>query len=333
MKDTLGDPAWPDDFWKPSTPRAEAMDPAPLEAGVRAIEERGWPVHAFLVVRHGRLVLERYGEDGGRPLGPDDRHELHSTAKTVTSALVGIAIAEGRIPGVQVRVGPHFREGEIENRSPAKDRITLEDLLTMRSGLAFEEGKEHQRFLEPPCAAARFLSRPMVAEPGTGWNYSSGDSQIVAEVLRRVTGLDPGAWARQRIFGPLGIGEVRWDADTGGTTFGGFGLWLRPRDLARLGWMLLSRGRWMGEAIVPAAWIEACTTPRVDTGSPAGAYGYHCWVPKVGGFATRGYMGQFMYAFPDRELMAVFTAGLPPPPQADAMIDAFVSEFVLPAVR
>ncbi len=78
--------------------------------------------------------------------------------------------------------------------------------------------------------------------------------------------------------------------------------------------------------------IDACTAARVDTGLPSGAYGHHCWVPKVGGFGTRGYMGQFVYPFPARDLVAVFTAGLPPPPQAEATIDALVSDFVLPAV-
>jgi CubicO group peptidase (beta-lactamase class C family) len=332
MKDTLGDPAWPDDFWERSTPEAEGLDPEGLGAAVRVVEERGWPVHSLLVVRHGRLVLERYGTDAGRQLGPDDVHELHSTAKTVTAAVLGMAIAERRIAGVRIRVLDYFRDPEIGNRSPAKERMTLEDLLTMRSGLVYQEGSE--RLADPPSAALAFLSRPMAAEPGTRFNYSSADSQVIAEILRRATGIDPGAWARARIFEPLGIRNVRWDADASGTTFGGFGLWLRPRDLARFGWMLLSRGRWKGEAIVPEEWIATSTRPHVDTGEwPSGAYGYQCWAPRVGGFATRGYMGQFVYAFPDRDLMAVFTGGLPPPPQADAMIDGLLREFILPAVK
>lgn len=332
MRDTLGDPAWPDDFWKASAPATEGVDADRLRAAVRSVEERALPVHAFLVARNGRLVLERYGVDAGRQLGPDDLHELYSTAKTVTAMLLGMAIAERRVAGVRARALEHFGEAEIGDRSAAKERITLEDLLTMRSGLEFREGSEHELFFQPPAAAVRFLSRPMVAEPGTRWNYSTGNSQILAEILRRATGVDPGAWARQRIFEPLGIRRVRWGTDAGGTTFGGFGLWLRPRDLARLGWMLLRRGRWMGEAVVPGGWIDASARALVETGQPAGGYGYHCWMPKVGGFATRGYLGQTVYLFPDRDLLVLFNAALRPE-QAEIVLDGLVEGHVLPAVR
>jgi CubicO group peptidase (beta-lactamase class C family) len=332
LKDTLRDLAWPDDFWIASTPEAEGLDPDGLEAAVRAIDERGLPIHAFLAVRHGKLILERYGMDGGRQLGPGDLRELFSTAKTVTAALVGLAIREGRLPGLSARALTYFPGGEIEDRSAAKEWITLEDLLTMRSGLAFQEGNEHQRFFEPPSAAARFLSRPMVAEPGTRWNYSGGDSQILAEILRRATGVDPGEWARRRIFEPLGIRDLRWQADAGGTTFGGFGLWMRPRDLARFGWMLLRGGRWKDREVVPGEWVASFTRGRVPTSSPAGTYAYHCWAPRIGGFATRGYMGQSMYAFANRDLLVLFNAALQPD-QAEIILDELVRGFVLPAVR
>jgi hypothetical protein len=96
--------------------------------------------------------------------------------------------------------------------------------------------------------------------------------------------------------------------------------------------MLLRRGRWKGERVVPGEWIDASTRQLVDTGEPAGAYGYHCWAPKVGGFATRGYKGHSVYAFPDRDLLVLFNAALPPA-QAETVLDGLVKEYVFPAVR
>lgn len=331
LRDHLGDPASPDDFWRASTPAAEGMDGAKLEAAVQAIQARGLAIHSFLVARRGRLVLERYGADAGRPLGPGDAHALYSTTKTFTGALVGIALAEGRLASVSAPVLDFFDADEVRGHPPAKIRMRVEDLLTMRSGLDYLEGVDDPLF-GLPAAAAALLSQDQAAEPGTAWNYSSGDAHVLAEILRRATGEPPRAYAEKRLFAKLGIPSVRWDADPGGTSYGGFGLWLRPRDLARFGQLLLAEGRWKGEQVIPAAWIAASTHPRVPTPWAAGAYGYQCWIPSFGGFATRGSMGQDMYVFPDRALVVVFTGALPYQ-RADEVLDGLVREFVLAAVK
>ena len=337
MKDYLGDPAFPDDVWAAAEPEAEGMDRAPLEAGLAHIDSQGLGVHSLLLVRRGRIVLERYGSDEGRRLTPADAHQLHSTTKTLTSMLIGLAISEGRLPSVDAPVVDYFEEGEIELRSPAKDRIAIGDLLTMRSGLDYEEGlPENGRIMAEEYAAKVFLSRRMVADPGTRWNYSTGDSQILSEVLRRVTGKTPLEYARERLLEPLGIRDFEWGADRGGTQRGGTGLSMRPRDLARFGWMLLCGGRWNGAQRVPEAWLQVATRKHVvaDSGyTPGEVYGYHCWIPRFGGFATRGYMGQNMYVLPELELLAVFTGALVPTENADATLDDFVSTYILPAVR
>jgi len=311
------------------------MDPAPLRAGLADIESRRLLVHSLLVIRHGRRVLERCGVDQGRQLTPADAHEMYSTTKTLTSMLVGLALADGLIPSVRARAVEYFERGELERSSPAKDRITVEDLLTMRSGLEFEAGlDENSVAFAEECAARVFLSRRMVADPGVRWNYSSADSQILAEILRRVTGKTPLEYACELLLTPLGVRDVRWGADGGGTQFGGTGLSLRPRDLARFGWMLLCHGRWTGTQLVPAAWVETATQQHVVATSgytPGEAYGYHCWIPRFGGFSTHGYMGQHLYVLPDRDLAVVFSGALVPPERADATLDDFVSRFILPA--
>ena len=337
MKDYLGDTAFFEDLWAESSTEAEGMDSAPLLDALADIESRDIGVHSLLVVRNGRCVLERYGVEEGRQLTPADLRILHSTTKTMTSMLVGIAVGEGRIPSLQSRAADYFEAGEVADRSPAKDRITLEDLLTMRSGLDYSEGvTDNSKAFASECAARVILSRRMVAEPGTQWNYSTADSQILAEIVRRATGKTPLEYATERILAPLGIREVRWSADRGGTNVGGSRLYLRPRDLARFGWMLLSGGRAGDEQLVPETWIETATRQHVlaTTGYVVDeGYGYHCWMPSFGGFATRGYMGQNMYVLPDLKLVVVFTGLLKPSETADTTLDRLMSSFILPAVR
>ncbi len=333
LRDYLGDPAFPDDVWKASTPEAEGMDGKRLEAAVAAALTRNHVLHAFLVLRHGKLVLERYGTVNGRQLTPADLHELHSTTKTFTGTLIGLAIADGKLASVRAPVMPFFQGADLRDRDPRKAKLTVEDLLTMRSGLEYHEGQDDRYFHLEACAAEAFLGRPLAADPGSRWNYSTGDSQVLAELVRRTTGKTPLAYAEEKLFAPLGIRDVRWLADGSGTQFGGYGLFLRPRDLARFGQLLAGRGRWKGAQLVPAAWLAEATRAHVET-PWAGAYAYQGWIPSGVpiAFATRGYQGQNMYVFPDLDLVVVFNAAMPYQ-TADVDLDALVAEFVLPAVK
>jgi CubicO group peptidase (beta-lactamase class C family) len=332
LLDLPGSPASPDGFWKRSTPEAEGMNAARLAAGAAAIARRKLAIHAFLVVRHGKLVLERYGKDRGRQLGPEDMHELHSVTKTLTAALVGLAIADGKIASVKARALDWFPGDGIAERE-AKAGMTVEDLLTMRSGLRYDEGASEGLFREATCAAEAVLAEPLLFDPGKRWSYSSGNFQILAEIVRRATGKLPLAYADERILRPLGITDVRWGSDEGGTQLGGWGLFLRPRDLARFGYLYLQAGRWEGRQVLPEAWVIESMKERTDT-PWAGGYGYGGWIPRVGvpAFTMRGYLGQEVYVFPRKDLVVVFTADLPPG-EADRITDELVREYVLAAVE
>lgn len=331
LKDYLGDPAFVDDLFEVSAPERVGMDEAKLLAAVREAERRRLPLHAFLVLRKGKLVLERYGTNEGQQLTPRDAHELHSTTKTVTGTLVGLAIADGRIPSVSAAVLPYFTGSSLGEHVNGKEKLTIEDLLTMRSGLGYFEGGDDALFHGTGSSAERILSRPLVAEPGTRFCYSSADSQILAEVVRRATGRSPLELATARIFAPLGIAKVDWRADASSTEYGGWGLSLRPRDLARFGLVYLSGGLFFGKRIVPEAWIREAIQPRVKTDSTS-AYGYHLWVSRFGGFATHGYQGQNMYLFPELELLVVFNGALPSD-SSDYELDRLVKGFILKAVK
>lgn len=316
-----------DSYWTFSTPQAEGLDPARLESALKALAPH--EVHSFMVIRHGRIVLDAYGRDreAKKDLGPDDLHELHSVTKSVTSTLLAIAQEEGRVPGFEAKAMDWFAKDGIQNPSVAKSAMTLADLITMRSGLQWEEGPDDPLFFDPPNAAKAILDRPITGQVGTTWKYSSGNSQILGEILRRATGQAPRDYADARLFGPLGITNYVWKADKAGTSYGGWGLFMRPRDLARFGYLCLKGGVWKGKRLVSEARLKEATRPRCTT-PWGGQYAYHWWVPEIGGFAARGYLGQMIYAFPDQDLLIVVTANLPNE-QAATILDGVVKTHFL----
>jgi CubicO group peptidase (beta-lactamase class C family) len=233
LRDYLGDPAYPDDFWTSTTPAAANVDDAVLEQAVKMIANTKLEIHSFLVARYGRIVFEHYGWSTGsnsddpnqtnHQVVPTERYPVNSTTKSFLSALVGIAIADGLIPGVSDLVVPHFPEYQpLDAPSMDKDSITIEDLLTMRSGLQYDGTVDDDVISQATDPAQIMLSRPVVDTPvGQVWNYSSGGSDIIAALLRKVTGQTPLDYANQKLFGALGFANVTWGSSTNGTNHGG----------------------------------------------------------------------------------------------------------------
>jgi CubicO group peptidase (beta-lactamase class C family) len=344
LVDFLDDADYPDDFWQTASLADSDIDAAPLNDALARISTQKLEIHSFLILRRGRLVFERYGWKRGlnvddtdksqHQVVPTERHLLHSTTKSITSSLVGIAIDEGLIGGVEDLVLPYFPEFQpVAEPSADKDAMTLEDLLTMRSGLQWQEGVNEEAVFDAPDPAQVMLSRPLVDTPvGTVWNYSSAGSDVIAAILRKVTAQTPLDYADEKLFEPLGIPDVTWLAAPNGTNHGGWGLSLEPRQMARFGELYRNRGVWNGEQVVPAEWTDTATAVRCDT-PWNGEYGYHFWIPRIAGFfGTRGAYGQTIYVNRELELVVVFTADLPNN-SADRILDDLVRDFVVPAVK
>jgi len=341
LRDFLGDPNFVDSFWQPAGVGESKIDPAPLEQALRLIESSGWEIHSFLVAKKGRLVFERYGwNTGENPADPNklphqvlpsERQLQFSTTKSFLSALVGIAIGEGAISGLSAHAADSFADYAMLDPSADKSSITLENLLTMRSGLEFDEGD--QSTFGTPDPARAMLSRRVIDLPvGTIWNYSSGGANIVAEMLRVATGKTPLEYGNDKLFGPLGIASPPWDAGQSGTNFGGFGLSLSAREMARFGELFRNSGNWQGKAIVPSTWTDESTAPRCST-LWGGRYGYLWWVPDLPGFFNAlGSFGQMIYVSRERGLVIVFTAYM----QNDVAknnLERLVRDYVLPATQ
>jgi CubicO group peptidase (beta-lactamase class C family) len=227
-------------------------------------------------------------------------------------------------------------------RTPDKDKITLRHLLTMSAGLEWHEidtsytdvANSEIRMDRAPDPYRYALEQAVVAPPGHVWNYNSGSSEVMGAVLKKATGKALDALARTLLFEPLGIADVEWFPYALGNPSAAAGLRLRPRDLAKIGQLVLQHGAWNGIQIVPRAWIEASTAPQIS-GPDGLSYGYQFWLghAHVDG-RTVGIGGQRVLIVPALDLMVVVNAGLYKSPLQvqTSVVTAIFDRFVLKAV-
>ncbi len=254
---------------------------------------------SLLVARDGRLVFERYYNG----VQAADRLPIFSITKSVVSALVGIALADGDLPSIDDRLVDLLPDAFGPETVPRARSITLRHLLTMTAGF----GPNYSYVLEDPVPT--LVNRPLFSAPGTTFGYDSGSSDLLSAVLTRATGMTAAQYAQRHLFGPLGIREPRWPPLTQGVSRGGSGLLLRPRDLLAFGQLYLDGGEWRGRQIVPAAWARAATRTQVRLGGGRG-YGYNWWTergpPRF--FAAFGHLGQTIVVFPRLDEVVVLTS-------------------------
>jgi len=302
------------DGWTVASADDVDMDPQALEGLVNAVVrgEAGVP-HSLLVARHGRLVLEEYFHG----FGAEDLHRLASCTKSVSSLLVGLAIQHGTIEGAHARLADFFPEDR-SVLGEGWESLTLEHLLTMSMALDWDqEGAENLHGTGPEFFR-RVLTRRVSGTPGADWAYVSANVNLLAGVIHRATGMHADAFAEAKLFQPLGIRSWNWEyMKTGGFNLMDGSLQLLPRDMARIGQMVLDGGRWEGRQIVDEGWITATTTHHLDTGEWAAGYGYLWWlmtasvgeehpVPAV---LANGWGSQFIAVFPSLDMVVVTTGG------------------------
>jgi CubicO group peptidase (beta-lactamase class C family) len=317
------------DGWQVDTPESVGLSSETLCPMVKWLDNwKQGDVHAVLVVRHDKLVFEHYftgcDEYWGLEVdqvafGPQTKHDERSVSKSVTALVVGIAIDRGWIKSIDQPVLSFFPEYS-DLRSPEKNRITLRDLLTMSSGLEWHESdipytdaknsENRMNFSSDPFRFA--LRQPVVAPPGKVWNYNSGSSELLGAILWKATGKPVDQLARTLLFEPLGITDVEWyRLGRLNLPSAAGGLRLRPRDLAKIGQLILQHGSWNGKQVVPASWIAAATAPQLTVGPYS--YGYQFWLGRSGTVpwvAAMGLGGQRLFIIPALDLVVVTNAGL-----------------------
>lgn len=268
---------------------------------------------SLLVVKDGRLVVERYFGGAGR----ESLHDVRSVTKSVVSALAGIVIARGDIPRVEHAIGGYL-DSLVSDLEPEKAAITIEQLLTMTGGFRWDESGGFGDYLEWIHSNDHLdylLRRPLVAEPGTLFTYNSAAVHLLGVVLEQATGMDLPQLADEVLFGRIGVSRSSWEPLAGGFHNGGAGLDLRPRDLARFGQLYLQRGASGTLRVIPADWTERSTASRFgwrfDSGALLGiSYGFLWWVvPEAREplYLAWGYGGQYVVVVPMLNLVLVTT--------------------------
>jgi CubicO group peptidase (beta-lactamase class C family) len=270
----LAQTVWPDAEWQRATPEEAGMDSRALAALVEYGANA--KMDSLVVVRHGKIVAEAYYA----PFAQGMKHRVNSATKGVVAALTGIAIDKGLLPAPGTLLTDLFADRSMAGLDARKKQITLQHVLDMTSGIQWAEPLVEGAVPQELIAMERsrdwvqyVLDRPMATDPGATFNYSSGNSQLLSELIARRTGMDTQDYAAQELFKPLGIRDFRWRRDAQGRSIGGWGLYLHTRDMARIGLLYLHRGQWKDQQVVPAAWVDKVFNATVPM-SPGGAWRY-----------------------------------------------------------
>jgi CubicO group peptidase (beta-lactamase class C family) len=303
-------------------------------------------IHSLVIVRNGCLVLDEYfnGYDS------DDLHSCFSVTKSVSSALMGVALDKGFIDSVGVFMRGYFLDYQDIDWSGGKDRISIRNMLTMTSGLEWEElatpysdpGNSHNQMTRAKDWISFVLQRPMENTPGSAFKYNTGTSNMFAVIIREATGMPIDRFAQQYLFEPLAITDAYWNRDPQSNPCAGGsqgGVKLRPRDLAKIGSVYLNHGEWNHNQVISPEWIEESTSMHVDFGG-GGGYGYQWWITVfdigdriIDAFYALGYGGQYVFIMADLSMIVAFTGGGYGYNYAYTQVYEIMSEYILPAVE
>ena len=357
---------WPTEGFQTSTPEEQGMDSAKLLDMLNFYEEQhaNDPTNAIdsiTIVRNGYVVADTYFN----PLYPADKlHVIHSCAKSIMSALIGIAIEQGHIKNVDVPVIEFFKDKGYEITDQRMAEVTLHDLLSMQTGIRSQDSFLYEwRGLFKAMATddwvAHTLSLPMDVKPGTRFDYSNLSSFLLSAIIQETTGMDTRSFAQKNLFDPLGIKDVYWETSPQGIAVGFARMWLKPHDMAKFGMLYLQQGQWDGQQIIPASWIKESLTPHaypknyIDLLDEHGTkdndasrtnwiaskffrpfgdgYGYQWWLDRNGSYNALGTSGQYIMVSPEQNLVVAVTnasSGM-----ANFFPGKLLNKYILPSIK
>jgi len=315
------EPIWPTKQWQTSLPEEQGMDSKELaelvDFGARRVLATpdvtlSSMLDSLLVARHGKIVAEAYYA----PYAAEIPHAIHSVTKAVIGTLTGIAMKDGLLDSPSRWVLDFFDRRSIANVDGRKEAITVQDLLNMTSGLDWAEPLDDR-----PTSAIEMghssdwvqfiLNRPMSSTPGDTFNYSDGNPHLLSAIITKLTGTSALEYAKAKLFGPLGITEVFWPHDPQGISKGGDGLYLQPRDMAKIGYLYLHNGVWEDKQVLPSAWIDQVSHANVNmhlASEPGLRYSNLFWaLPDKHVYMAVGYHRQVIMVFPDLDVVVVTT--------------------------
>lgn len=314
----------------PRTPAAEAgLNPAAVMRFVEEIEAARAGLHSMMVIKGGRVLAEGYWQ----PYRRDDHSHVFSLTKSFTSLGIGFALQEGKL-SLSDPVGKYFAADFPDPVPERVAKMTVRDLLSMQSGHSADTMPA--MFRAPKGEMARtFFAQELTHDPGTFFLYNNGASNMLSKIISRATGETLEAYLKPRLLDPLGIRPERWDHDPEGDTYGGWGLHLRPEDIAKFGIFCLNRGQNQGKQLLNADYFRAAGSkqiagPGLDPKSPWWpSYGYHFWVDAAGRYRADGAAGQLAIICNDLDAVLVFTSSS----NDIAAIFKIADQTLIPALR
>ena len=332
------------DGWEVGGLTDVGIEPTPIAEMMDAIRGGGFDsVTSILIVRNGQLVFEAYLHGYSRYR----QHYVASVTKSITSLLIGIAIDEGRIAGADQRVAELLPQyADLMADDPAKAYLRLSHLLSMTAGFDWDEetvpygtaGNDCYEMAESLDAPAYVLSRPIVDDPGTRFEYCGGNPALHSAIIQTATGRRVDAYADEVLFGPLGIATYDWRTYRDGHSDTSGGLSLRPRDMAKVGQLMLAGGMWDGQRIVSEAWVRESTRVHARV-SAFTQYGYQWWrerqplgLHSEEAYFAAGFGGQMIIVLPGLDAVVVITNDTGDEAAGAAAVQVLMREYTVPAM-
>jgi len=317
-----------------SKPDNQGLQSAKLDQILLWIKKHNIPIDSLVIIKDDKLVMEEYPSLDERLVllqsNSDPKHMIASCTKSITSALVGIAIDKGYINSVDQKVLDFFPDyiDSIDPIDSRKEMITIDDLLTMRTGLDWwQPGSLSPDYSNPnnngdqmwnsPNFIRYTLSQPMAYNPGGTFAYCGGASHLLSAIIERTTGESTLKFAQDNLFDKIGISDVYWPRAAEGTYVGAGGVLLSSVDMAKFGYLFLNEGKWEGEQIISSEWVKNSTSTH-HYFSETGGYGYQWWTrPEEGFYSAYGANCQKIIVCPNQDMVIVFTANIPTYPDPE----------------
>ena len=317
---------WPTEEWQTSSAESQGMNSEQLQQIDEYVKEKLPFTTSILIVRNGYIVFEEYYS---REKG--DLRALQSATKSITSALIGIAIQEGYINDIDEKMIGFFPEFDTEALDPQVRDITIRHLLTMTAGFGPDV-----MGIALPDKIQSMLESPLKSKPGDEFAYNSTTSNLLSMIITKTTGLMASEFGEKYLFEPLGVSDLRW-SDMILYTYGQEGLRLTTRDMAKIGYLYLNEGMWDGSQIISKEWVVESTKKQIEVFEPeywiSDGYGYQWWALSVNGhssYTAYGGYGQHICVIPDLNMVTAITArGL------DAYTKEYlqiINDFILPSI-
>ena len=290
-----------------STPEAQGISSQAVADFVEAADRNVNTFDSFMIVRHGNVIAAGWW----KPNAADKPHVLNSVSKSFTSTAVGLAIQEHKLK-LKDRVLKFFPEDAPPHPSDNLKAMTVRDLLTMSSGQEVEP-----KAIGGGPSVKQFLAQPVPYKPGTHFLYNTMGTYVLSAIVTKVTGQTTLDYLRPRLFEPLGIADPRWDSSPEGNSLGGYGLYLRTEDIAKLGQLYLQQGKWNGKQLIRRKWVQQATSKQIanakEDHSKIGpdwveGYGYQFWRCQHNAYRADGAGGQFIVVMPDQDVVVAITA-------------------------